>query len=104
MTKDGTQLTPEEVKAEFNRHGVTIAEWARVNGYPPQLVYRILNGVEPKRGLSHKIAVQLGLKQGVASTNSETLFAPDNSTDTNNKSKTRARSRTKQSTKGRKDR
>ena len=57
-------LTPDEVKAEFDRHGVTIAEWAREHGYPPPLVYRVLNGASPKRGTSHKIAVQLGIKEG----------------------------------------
>lgn len=54
----------EDVKAEFDRHGVSIADWARRNGYPPPLVYRVLSGAKPKRGKSHEIAVLLGIKAG----------------------------------------
>ncbi len=64
MTEAKQTLTPEQVKAEFERQGVSIADWARDNGFPPPLVYRVLNGASPKRGTSHKIAVELGIKEG----------------------------------------
>lgn len=57
-------LTPTQVKDEFDRQGLSIAEWARENDFPPPLVYRVLSGAIPKRGKSHEIAVCLGLKQG----------------------------------------
>lgn len=60
-------LTPTEVKDEFDRQGLSIAEWARDNGFPAPLVYRVLSGAIPKRGKSHEIAVCLGLKQGSTS-------------------------------------
>lgn len=58
--------TPEEVRAEFDRIGVSIAAWARKNGFQRGLVYEVLASRRRcKRGNSHKIAVLLGLKDGV---------------------------------------
>ena len=59
-----TLRTPNEAKKEFERCGVSIAEWARSNGFSTTLVYRVLNGTAAKRGQSHEIAVRLGLKDG----------------------------------------
>ena len=58
--------TPEEARAEFNRVGRSVAGWARLHGFQPGLVYEILAGRKRcLRGQSHKIAVLLGMKDGV---------------------------------------
>lgn len=58
-------IAPREVRAEFARRGVSIAEWARANGYCERLVYRVLHAERlPVRGRSHDIAVHLGIKRG----------------------------------------
>lgn len=55
--------TVEQVKKEFRRTGVTVSEWARKHGYPPQKVIALLNGnIKGHRGKSHEIAVALGIK------------------------------------------
>lgn len=60
--------TPEQVRAEFDRCGISIRTWARFHGYPVALVYQVLKGNKPCRiGMSHEIAVRLGLKDGVVS-------------------------------------
>lgn len=57
--------TGPEIKSEFERLGVSIADWARAKGFSPPLVYQILAGRKRcSRGQSHQIAVALGLKQG----------------------------------------
>lgn len=56
-------LTPEQLKAKFEREGRTFAAWARENGYTVNEVYRVTNGfAKAKRGKAHEIAVKLGLK------------------------------------------
>jgi gp16 family phage-associated protein len=59
-------LTPAHRKAKerFNHTGQSIAGWARDHGFPVSLVHEILNGRNPRRGVSHQIAVLLGIKQG----------------------------------------
>lgn len=58
--------TIEEVKAEFAEHGVTIAGWARANGYESEHVRAVLSGkAVGHHGAAHAIAVELGLKKGV---------------------------------------
>lgn len=58
--------TTEDVRREFAMRGLSIAAWARLHGYSCQLVYQILGGQKPcLRGQSHRIAVHLGLKQGL---------------------------------------
>lgn len=55
----------DQVKAAFADNGISISEWARVNGFSASLVYQILEGTRPCiRGQSHKIAVALGIKAG----------------------------------------
>ena len=57
--------TITEVKSDLDKSGLTIAEWAKENGYSYQAVQRVLNGkAKYKRGQSHNIAVTLGLKEG----------------------------------------
>jgi gp16 family phage-associated protein len=58
--------TVEEVKEEFRLKGISIADWARANNVNVALVYEVLKGKQiPVRGESHKIAVLLGLKNGI---------------------------------------
>lgn len=53
----------EDVKQQFETDGISIREWASERGYNPRTVYAVLNGsLEGKRGISHRIAVDLGLK------------------------------------------
>ncbi len=57
--------SPSEVKAEFNRKGISISGWAREHGFNRALVHVVLNGGRACRiGKSHKIAVLLKLKDG----------------------------------------
>ena len=54
------------VRSAFEEQGLTIREWADERGFPPDLVYAVLSGrIKGSRGLSHEIAVSLGLKSGV---------------------------------------
>lgn len=65
--KQSSLKKPEDVRAEFARKGISIAEWSRQHGANPQLVYEIL-AANPrrscKRGTSHRVAVLLGIKHG----------------------------------------
>lgn len=57
--------TPEQVRADFESKGQSIADWARKNGFGRSLVYEVLAGRKKcKRGASHRVAVLLGLKRG----------------------------------------
>ncbi len=58
--------TAAEVKEDFIRRGITIANWAKEHGYRPYTVYRVLDGkLKGYYGISHRIAVDLGLKESV---------------------------------------
>lgn len=60
MTRNAT-----EVRAEFQRKGISISAWALANQFSPNLVFEVLSGRKKgDRGQSHKIAVALGLKEG----------------------------------------
>ena len=57
--------TPEEIREEIARQGISIAEWAERHGLKPRPVYDVLS----KRnkgcfGEAHRAAVLLGLKDG----------------------------------------
>ena len=55
----------EEVRREFTERGLSISGWAKQRGFSQALVYQVLNGHRKAlRGESHKIAVELGLKEG----------------------------------------
>lgn len=57
--------TVQQVREQFKRNGITVAEWARENHFPAQLVREVLLGrAKGNWGLSHDIAVKLGLKDG----------------------------------------
>ena len=55
-----------QVKADFERRGMTVQGWARKNGFHRSTVTRVLAGKSLNRyGDCHKIAVMLGMKKGV---------------------------------------
>ncbi|MCL8381774.1 DNA-binding protein [Xanthobacter aminoxidans] len=55
--------TLEQRKARFEAEGISVREWARDRGFSPRTVYAVLNGqLKAKRGVSHRIAVALGIK------------------------------------------
>ena len=57
--------TPEQVRADFRRRGLSFAEWARDHGFSRQLVSAVMNeGRKCYRGKSHRAAVLLGIKDG----------------------------------------
>ncbi len=57
--------TPDQVRDEFLRSGLSVSEWARAHGFKENLVFEVLAGrAKARRGKSHRIAVLLGLKEG----------------------------------------
>lgn len=53
----------EKAQAGFFERGESVADWARERGYNRITVYSVLRGERRCiRGLSHKIAVDLGIK------------------------------------------
>lgn len=57
--------TPDDVRAEFKRKGVSITAWALSHGFSTNLVFEVLAGRKKcVRGQAHKVAVLLGLKDG----------------------------------------
>lgn len=60
-----SKRTPEDVKREFSEAGITVAEWARANGFDRMAVVDVLRGKRVGNyGDAHKVAVALGLKPG----------------------------------------
>lgn len=58
-------LSLQEVKENLNRNGMSVRSWALKNNFTPSLVNNVLKGkVSCRIGLSHKIAVLLGIKDG----------------------------------------
>lgn len=56
-------MTPIKVKERFAAEGISIKEWATARGYNFRTVYSVLTGKRScKRGIGHRIAVDLGLK------------------------------------------
>lgn len=56
-------MTPQQIKAQFRERGESVGAWADANGFPRDVVYRVINGRTPAwRGQPHKVAVALGLK------------------------------------------
>jgi gp16 family phage-associated protein len=61
-----TLKTRAQVRKEFARLGMSVAEWARQHQVNQPDVYQLLRGRNKgTRGQSHRIAVMLGLKDGV---------------------------------------
>lgn len=58
--------TLEQVRKEFNYRGESVTGWARKNGFPPESVKKVMLGKSKcYRGTAHKIAVKLGIKDGI---------------------------------------
>jgi gp16 family phage-associated protein len=56
--------TPDNFKTRLEESGLSIAEWARTNGFNVRTVYAVLRGeIKAKRGIGHKIAVAAGIKK-----------------------------------------
>lgn len=65
-SKETPPLSLAEAKASFHRTGKSVVSFAKENGFCPALVYMVLSGSRPGlRGQSHRIAVKLGIKNGV---------------------------------------
>lgn len=59
-------LKCHEVRSLFESSGISVAQWSRERGFPSSLVYRVLRGeAKCKRGLTHSIAVALGIKEKI---------------------------------------
>lgn len=57
--------TAEQIRAEFQRKGISIASWATAHSFNTNLVFEVLAGRKKGvRGQSHEIAVKLGMKEG----------------------------------------
>lgn len=66
MDKKRQLKTPAEARAEFRRIGKSMKAWAREHGVHHETVYRVLDGKRKcERGDAHKVAVLLGIKDGV---------------------------------------
>lgn len=66
LSKGKKLKTGADVRAEWKRKGVTIRSWCKQHGFSEQQVSFILSGKAPcHRGNAHKIAVILGIKDGV---------------------------------------
>lgn len=56
-------MTAQQFKTLLRRQGKTIRNWAEENQFPPNSVYRVLNGVDKANfGRAHDIAVKAGIK------------------------------------------
>jgi gp16 family phage-associated protein len=57
----------KEVRADFDKRGITVADFAREHGFKqPGIVYQVLAGKKKgRRGEAHRAAVLLGMKKGV---------------------------------------
>jgi gp16 family phage-associated protein len=60
------QKTAEQVKEDFLRQGISISGWAKQHGFSKSTVHRVIAGETHNRwGKAHKVAVLLGMKDGV---------------------------------------
>jgi len=62
-----TQKTrsPQQIRDDFLRKGISMASWARDNGFDKATVCQVLSGEnQASRGVGHRIAVKLGIKDG----------------------------------------
>ncbi|HGM5039139.1 DNA-binding protein [Stenotrophomonas maltophilia] len=58
--------TADEARAELDRQGISIADFARTHGLKPRAIYVVLRGLNVgRRGEAHRAAVALGMKEGV---------------------------------------
>lgn len=63
---NGTQTrTPEAARADLERRGISVAEFARTHSLQYSTVYQVLTGDKKgRRGEAHRAAVLLGIKAG----------------------------------------
>lgn len=67
LTCHGKPLSAAEVKTQLMERGVTLKDWAKGNGYAYDTVSCVVRGVHRATyGVGHRIAVQLGMKDGAA--------------------------------------
>ena len=58
--------TAAQAKAWLEHQGKSVQEFARENGVDPATTYQVLAGRKKgKRGEAHKVAVLLGMKDGI---------------------------------------
>ena len=63
--KTRTHRTPQEIRVEWLRTGTSQADWARQHGFNPATVSQVMTGKNTcARGVGHRIAVTLGIKEG----------------------------------------
>jgi len=80
----GTTRSPEQARLWLEARGIVTSDWARQNGFSPELVYGVLTGrLRGRRGQAHEIAVALGVKAAPPSDAPDGL--PDSNTDRNSK-------------------
>jgi gp16 family phage-associated protein len=66
MSQVNKRITPQQVRAEFTRRGITIRSWSRAHGVSERVVYELLRGrFKGRYGQAHRAAVLLGLKDGI---------------------------------------
>lgn len=59
------QRSPQDIKAEWDRRGISMRKWAGQHGFSPATVHQVLTGKNSGAiGTGHRIAVTLGIKQG----------------------------------------
>lgn len=59
--------TREQVRRQFNRVGKSVAQWSREHNVSQSMTYQVLRGDKKgDRGDAHRIAVLLGIKDGIA--------------------------------------
>lgn len=57
--------TAQQVRAEFERKGISIGSWADQHGFSRASVNQVLTGRNAATmGVGHRIAVMLGIKDG----------------------------------------
>lgn len=65
-TEGNSLRSLEELEEEFDRKGISKADWARAHGFRPGVLYEIFSRRSAcGRGEAHRAAVLLGLKEGV---------------------------------------
>ena len=66
LSKANCNVKVRAAREMFFRNGICVEKWSEDRGLSPSLVYAVLAGRRPcYRGQSHKIAVLLGIKDGV---------------------------------------
>ncbi|MBD8494895.1 DNA-binding protein [Pseudomonas syringae] len=58
--------TPAQAKAWLDQQGKSVQQFARENSVDPATTYQVLAGRKKgRRGEAHKVAVLLGIKEGI---------------------------------------